>query len=252
MKKLGSIRFLAIAGAFAFAAVQSRADVVLTLTTSSILGDGVSGKATLDFSGTTLTITLENDSAAGHIDQVLDGFNFSVTGGTLGTGLDITKETGFVSCSGGTCTESSTNSGTEPFGWTAASGGGNSYHVDAGAGSFKPYGILPNVTYPTSPNCGGGGGGDLCNSQHNIYLDGPVTMTLPFTPSGPGATIVVGAVTFDWGTSPNTGDGTLTTGSCGRDVCSGTLTSTPEPTSIVLFGTVALGTCFALRRRFAK
>jgi hypothetical protein len=181
----------------AMGAPRASADIITTFTTSGTTSGGnVAGTATFDISGTGMTITLENTGPIASIAQVLDGLGFTLTGGT-GLALTNVSAKGFETCTGNgnstTCSPSGT--GTSPYGWTL----GDSYLLAAGAGSYKPYGIV---------NTGITGADGLGNSQHIPYLIGPVTFDFSFTTAPTGVT----AATFYWGTKPETTHGSVPDG----------------------------------------
>jgi len=237
MQSMKFFRTIAIVGALgAFATVPMRADFYFTTGDSS--GDPISGTANFHFTATSLVLTLTNTSDTQHIDQILDGFSFSLAGGTLtNSSLAVSFVNGgnhFVDCTTSyPCTESASDGESSPYGW-ASSG---SYCLGAGGcGTWKPDGIV-NANFDTSPPCGGQHKGDLCNGPHNPYLLGQVDFTWTFTSNT--APLGISNVVFDWGTGPRTTDGN-----------SSTPPGVPEPASVVLLGSVLVGTATALKRRF--
>ena len=242
MQSMNFFKTLAIVGALgAFATVPMRADFFFN--TSDPSGDPVSGSANFHFTATSLVLTLTNTSDTGHIDQILDGFSFSLTGGMLtNSSLAVSFVNGgnhFVDCSGSyPCAESATNGSSSPYGWSS-SGSGADCLAAGGCGTWKADGIL-NSNFVTDPNCGGQHNGDLCNDQHNPLLLGPVNFTWTFAPN-PLVPLGVSNVVFDWGTGPRP-----TAGTPGTPPPPGV----PEPASLVLLGTVVVGTATALKRRF--
>ena len=143
-----------------------------------------------------MTITLSNTGPVASVAQVLDGFGFTLTGGS-GLALTSVSANGFETCtgSGPSMTCGSTGTGTSPYGWTLS----DSYLLAAGAGSFKPYGIV-NTDIVAADGLG--------DSPHNPYLIGPVTFDFSFT----AAPTAVNSATFYWGTRPETTGGTVPDG----------------------------------------
>lgn len=178
------------------------ADTTYSATTSqTINGVGqVAGTAAFDISSTGMTITLTDTTPSiVTVGQVLDGLDFTVTGGS-GLALTSVTASGFIDCTTGTCTAVSSfdndhtnNPETSPYGWSLAP----TYHLAAGNGSYKPAGIVNPLVKPDS---------SIPNDQHNDYLTGPVTFDFSFTT----APTAIKSATFYWGTTPNTTSGTVT------------------------------------------
>ncbi len=136
-------------------------------------GGAVSAIVTFDSIGSNLTIQLENTTAGvAAIAQVLDGLSFSLPGSSLTlASVSFGSQTGagLEFCSGTSHSVTCTDSGTavsSPYGWTLSGG-----LLAAGAGSFKPYGIINESvdSAPCTTNCDGIG-----NAQHNPYLIDPI------------------------------------------------------------------------------
>jgi len=100
--------------------------------------------------------------------------------------------------------------------------------LQAGGGSFKPYGIV-NDSILTD------GADGLGNSTHNPYLLGPVTFTKTFATAAP-VDLTVTDVTFNFGTSGATEHAGLV----------------PEPTTILLSGTALILLGYGARKRLFR
>ena len=218
----------------------------ITITTSGTTSGGaVSGSAVFTFSGTSLTIALQNTTATwGSVASVLDGLSFTYTGGAGLTLTGVSSPSNFMDCSSGTCVASSTftdydakpNPATigSPYTW-----GLNSTGIYAGNGSLKPGGIVNSSVAPIS---------SISNQQHNDFLvsapGSPVTFTFTDTTTITGIT----GITFRWGTSNEGTPGTT----CSTDVCLPLPPAgdAPEPGSLVLLGSGLLAGAALLRRRF--
>ena len=171
----------------------------------------------------TMMITLTNTGHVAAIGNTLTGivFTFSVVPPALA--LTGANAAGTASCTGtGNSTSCTTSAvpvaavGASPFGWTDAVSG-TTDSLQAGAGSFKPDGIV-NSTIVAEGKDG------LGQSGHNPYLLGPVTFLKTFTAN---STFDLGpTVTFDFGTGPTTENGT---------------TAVPEPASLFLLGSALVG-----------
>jgi hypothetical protein len=182
----------------------------------------------------TITVVIQNDdSSVTNVPSVLDGFSIMLSGAATGVAFATSSAvvpTGFIDCTSGSCTTVGTfndysgtqpNPQTSPFEWgvvTGASGAPINQTfsttdpaVLAGGGSLRPAGIIGTLA-STSGETGLNGNG------HNDYLLGPATFNLTYTGSG----LTANSFTFYWGT---TGD-------------AHTSGPVPEPTSILLLGTV--------------
>jgi hypothetical protein len=166
--------------------------------------DFTSADAAVEFNiGTnSMTIKLTNTGTVSAIDNTLTGVVFTFSATPPSETLTGAGAAGTATCTGnGSSTSCSANatpvsaSGSSPFGWTLTVSGSTDT-LQAGAGSFKPDGIV-NSTIVASGKDG------LGDAQHNPYLLGPVTFTKTFGTTAP-ANLTVTAVTFDFGTTPAT------------------------------------------------
>ena len=208
----------------------------------AILVDFASTDATVEFNiGTnSMTITLTNTGTVSAIEDTLTGVVFTFSATPPGETLTGASAAGTASCTGaGASTSCSTDttpvseSGSSPFGWTLAVSGSTD-SLQAGAGSFKPKGIV-NSSIVASGKDG------LGNSQHLPYLLGPVTFTKTFsTPASESLTVT--AVTFDFGTKPDTQTGLETI----------PLTPVPEPSTMFLGGTGLILFVYVARKRIFR
>jgi hypothetical protein len=223
LRHLTGVSVLLLAGTLA------HADVTFT-TTGTTSGGSVKGTAKFVIGASQMTLTLTNTTTTvASIAQVLDGLDFTLTGGS-GLSLNNVSATAFEDCSSGTCTTDGSfedhtppppdTTLTSPFNWQLS----GAYSLYAGNGSFKPAGIVnSSVT----------GSGGIPNAPHNDYLLGPVTFTFDFQ----AAPTDVTAATFYWGTEPESTRGTEQ------------IIPTPEPGALVLLGTAVLSLGLGLRKR---
>lgn len=196
--------------------------LLLTLGTSSVYADNVisfdtsgtssgyavSATALFDINPTayTMTITLTNGNTTNAtVAALLDGFNFTTTGGS-GLSLVSVSAAGFMDCTSGTCVsvntfvDQKTNTTlTSPYTWGLSGSAGSGYILDAGSGQLHPAGIINSALLNASSNNG--------SSPHNDLLTGPVVFTFDFTTAPTNIT----STTFVWGTMPTTTQGVNTT-----------------------------------------
>jgi hypothetical protein len=200
--------------------------------------DFASADASVEFNiGTSsMTIKLTNTGTVAALGDVLTGVVFTFSATPPAETLTGASAAGTASCTGsGNSTTCSTNStavsasGSSPFGWTLSTSAATDSLL-AGAGSFKPNGIVNGTIVSGKDGLG--------ESGHNPFLLGPATFTKNFTTSAP-ANLTVTAVTFDFGTGP---DKTET----------GLLTPVPEPGTMFLGGTGLILFGYAARRRFLR
>jgi hypothetical protein len=245
------------------AGLPARADWTFTSGTTTSGSETVSATATFKIvNSTTVDLILANDSTIADIGQVLDALAFTVVGSPNSLTLaSITPTTttlngaktagvtgGFIDCATSTkkinnchsvATFEDQKSGTtlgSPYDWTLS----GSYLAAAGAGSYKPGGIV---------NTGIEGNLDgLRNLEHNDYLNGPVTFQFTDADNTSAITNITG-VTFYWGTTPD-----KTTGTCTAGDCSGITRGSPvpEPTSVALFAGIFLFAANAIRRKVRR
>lgn len=210
---------------------------ILSYTASGTAGDGRpdNASATFDFQSLThLVITLTNTGGPGQVGGIsssLTGIIFGVLAGTSGSiNAAGTSAAGAVICTGAaTC--GATAVPAAPFQWGLS--GTGTMSLQAGGGSFKPYGIMnSNITGNTDGNS---------NAQHNPWLIGPVVFDITLT----GLTQLptsLSAVTFQFGTVPDNQTGTSSGGSTSTSTGGGPSGNVPEPSSnaLALLGVLLL------------
>jgi hypothetical protein len=237
------------------ASLPAFADILFTGggTGSGSFAVSASADFSIDGSGN-LEIVVKNltpPANIGDVSGVLDGLNFTLTGGTetLKYSAMSAAAAGFIDCfTGNTCATVGTftdqqGGGTvgSPYEW----GQNGSGIAAGGTGTYHPAGIVDGL--PSNAN-----NSVIGNKPHNDLLEGPVTFTIPFNSGGTAPTGVSG-VQFLFGTGPVCTGGLKDcyNGTQSRDG-GGTLQSTvPEPTSVILFGGAVLFTVRTIRRRRA-
>jgi hypothetical protein len=213
------VLFLGLMVIMVISTMANATPIVFTASgTAASDGRNENAMATFDFnSPTQMTIILKNTAGVdqlGGISSVLDGLKFTFSSAPTVITLDSVTAAGnpeMYSCSGSNCSE--TSGGSSPYGWTIA--GTSNPFLAAGGGSYKPYGIVnDNITATDG----------ITNSQHNPYLNGPVTFT--FTLTGLTSVPNIVAADFYFGTEPDIQHGEIQT----------TSTPTPEPATLLLMG----------------
>jgi hypothetical protein len=226
---------------------------VFTLDTT-IGGTPIAASADFTWSGNVLDVHLSNDTGSiGNIIQELTGIHFTLSGDPTLVGVSGMAE-GSVNCIGvaanAPCNFDSTpvdafgtppnldSHGASPNGWAFLPNYAL-FTVAAGAGSYKPYGIVnDSIT-------GSGTSGGTSNAQHNPMLLGPVDFQFVFAPFD--VTPDVTGIQFYWGTG-----GDHRAGSCTSDCFSRLLVTdpVPEPQSLALvaLGLIAMAAMTSRRR----
>jgi PEP-CTERM motif len=209
-------------------------EVTFTASGSATGGDGpIAAQAVFTTSSGELQVTITNTlspATIGDAGQSVSDLSFTISNapGTDGTNtaagqlVDVAK--------GGAVTD---ESGT-PDRWISSTNGGFSISGDTitleAIGGSQPTQLI-------LPSDGGGGYPDADGSiynTHNPYTDGPATFTLDL--SGVTSSTTITAATFSFGTSPDT-------------FLPGV---TPEPASMLLFGTGLLGIGFLMRKNLSR
>ncbi|HJU24260.1 MAG TPA: PEP-CTERM sorting domain-containing protein [Casimicrobiaceae bacterium] len=230
---------------------------VFTLDTT-IGGTPIAASADFTWNGNVLDLHLSNDtSSIGNIIQELTGIHFTLSGDPTLVSVSGMAE-GSANCVGvaanAPCNFDSTpvdafgtppnldGHGASPNGWAFLPNYAL-FTVAAGAGSYKPYGIVnDSIT-------GSGTSGGTSNTQHNPMLLGPVDFQFVFAPFD--LTPNVTGIQFYWGTG-----GDHRAGSCTSDCFSRLLVTdpVPEPQSLALvaLALIAMAAMTSRRRRTIK
>ena len=246
-------RFSILCAALALASVPAFANIVTYSFTASgtSIADGRDQDGTasfkIDTTAKTIAVTLTNTGLVDGISATLVGVVWSFdAGNTPGTlTLASASAAGAVDCSGGANGPCPTTAlPASPYQWVVNAGSGpggaviTSPNLFAGGGSGKPYAIVDGNTDGNSDG--------LSNAQHNPYLLGPVTFNLTFT----GTVTSIDSAALYFGTAGEHQDG-------GRPVCTDCTINTtggnvPEPTSVVLLGSILIGITGICRKKLQR
>jgi len=191
------------------------------------------GTALFTTTATSLTIVLTNTvNPLVGISQIFDGIGFTFS--TAPTSLTLTSVTaanGVITCISGTSCVPYLLSTPANYGW-GVTGTLSSPILAAGTTSYKPYGVVNDNIVASADG--------LSNSQHNPYLDGPVTFVFSVVGwTGLPAVPTITSATGYFGTRPDTVPGTSTD----------TSVVIPEPTTLLLLGSGLFGLPLFRRRR---
>ena len=230
--KLKALSLAAAIACFALAGNASAGPIpTYTFTTGANGNSNQQATAIFSFGTGYLGLTLDNTGDVVNIASVLDGFNFTASN-DAGAFLLDTAGTAVVTCVGNSCTDSTIHPQSAIY-WSA-SVAGDSIAMAAGQG-YHPYGIV-NDSIDSQVSAYGSQGG-LTNSQHNPYLEGPVTFNFFWPDASATSPPSVSNVQFLFGTKPDTVDGTV---------------ATPEPGALAIFAAGLLGCALFVRRRLTS
>ena len=257
---MSKFKQFALASVAAAVAGTAAANTLYTLDTT-IGGTSVAASAdfSIDAAANTITLTLENTTdSISKILQMLTGITMTVSGNPTFESVTGTAS-GWANCigfaSGASCDQQLTSidlfgappdvdgnsNNPNPSGWAYLP---NLTHftVEAGGGSFKPWGIVNDSVV------GGGASGNTSNPQHNPMLLGPVTFTFTFADFVTTPTIT--GVQFYWGTGGDHRAGACVSGCNVSEV--DPPPSVPEPQTLALVALGLLGAAGALRGRASR
>lgn len=245
-------RFPILCAALALASLPAFADIFTYNFTASgnSVADGRdqdgTAKFVLNTTNKTIAVTLTNTGLVDGVSATLVGVVWSFhTGNTPGTlGLTSAIAAGAVNCTGGAdgpCPSTALPASPYLWGLNAASGPGSvvvtTPNLFAGNGSGKPYAIVNGNTDGDSDG--------LRNAQHNPYLLGPVVFNLTYT----GNVTSIDSATLYFGTA---GEHQTGRGGCTDCTINTTGGQVPEPTSVVLLGSLLIGITGICRKKLHR
>ena len=218
--------------------------------------DPIAASADFTWNGDTLELILANDTnGISKTVQELTGITFFLSGSPTFVSVTGSALGGSVNCigvaAGASCpiydvgpvdpfaVPPNLSNGAAPTGWSSLPGYAL-FTFGAGAGSWKPYGIVNDTIVGTGTNS------NTSNPQHNPMLVGPVQFDFSFLLDSLAAPPTITGVEFYWGTGGDHRSGVL----CANGDCPNPRQQTvPEPGTVALLGAALFGLAWFTRGR---
>jgi PEP-CTERM motif len=218
VRRIGAL--VLFSGCVLYAATASA--TLLSFSGTSIDGHAVSGTANITLGAGTATIVLTNTTTTTHdAGELLTGIDFSLGGATLA----LATKTGIERTVAGNGTFTDTGSA-QNLTWSLNAQGSGNYQLD-----FSPDASDAILGPPSGGNYAGANSSIDGNNGHNPF--GALTATFTITGNALTANTPINVTHFLYGTGP--------------DPATGTITPSPEPSTLVLM-CLGLAT-LALRKR---